>query len=442
MSMITADENELISRVEGDAPMGRVLRAHWIPACLSEELPEPDCDPVRVRLLGEDLVAFRDTDGRVGLIDEHCPHRRASLFYGRNEECGLRCLYHGWKFDIDGNCLEMASEPPESSFCDKVKVKSYPVVERAGFVWAWMGAREAMPEFDPPVVSPAPDTPISTCKVIVEANWAQLVEGSLDSAHTAHLHADEFRPAQVASAESDGKTWQRPSTDRSPRLYVERTSFGLRYAAVRRPIKNAHTHDYVRNTLYIAPYTVHIPPNNRHELTAMFVPRDDNSSVLYLSAWGGKQTPGLAEWRKFICLEVGIDVDETYRNLRNRSNNYKQDRQRMRLGSMSGIKGIITQDIFTFETMGAIAQRNRERLGASDIAIVEFRRQLVDAVRAAAAGGPILGATEPRIPQAQLKSFEGVVPKGLDWRTLGCSDVELDIVAKQRALAGKADAAE
>jgi phthalate 4,5-dioxygenase oxygenase subunit len=412
--MITAEENELLARVEGDAPMGQIFRRHWLPACLSEELPEPDGDPVRVRLLGENLVAFRDTDGKVGLVEEACPHRRASLFYGRNEEGGLRCLYHGWKFDVAGNCLEMASEPAESSFCDKVKLKSYPVVERSGYVWTYMGPRDSMPGFDPPVISPTPGTPISTCKVIVEANWAQLVEGSLDSAHTSHLHADEFRPAHVNSAESDGKTWQRPSTDKSPRLYVQRTSYGFRYAAIRRPIKDAATHEYVRTTLYIAPYTVHIPPNNRHELTALFIPRDDNTSVLYLSAWGGRQTPNLPEWRQFIRLQVGVDVDETYRNLRNRKNDYLQDRQAMKLGSMSGIKGIINQDIFTFETMGAIAQRHRERLGASDIAIVEFRKQMVEAARDFANGAPAIGTEEPRIPQAELRSFEGIVPKSLD----------------------------
>ncbi len=439
---MTPEENELLARVEGNAPMGQIFRRHWMPACLSEEISQPDGDPVRVRLLGENLVAFRDTDGRVGLVDEHCPHRRASLFYGRNEEAGLRCLYHGWKFDVEGNCLEMASEPAESSFCDKVKLQSYPVVERGGFVWTYMGPLETMPAFDPPVISPAPDTPVSTTKVIVEANWAQLVEGSLDSAHTSHLHADEFRPAPVASAESDGKTWQRPSTDKSPRLFVDRTSFGMRYAAIRRPIKNAATHEYVRTTLYIAPYTVHIPPNNRHELTAMFLPRDDNSGILYLSAWGGKQTPSLAEWREFIRLQVGIDVDAGYRNLRNGRNDYLQDRKAMKLGSMSGIKGIINQDIFTFETMGAIAQRHRERLGASDLAIVEFRKLMVEAARTVAAGGPAIGTTQPRIPHAELRSFEGVVPKSMDWRALGKTEAEIEITLQQETAAGRKTAAE
>src|SRR5918997_2836950 len=150
-TMLTREENDLLCRVEGDAPMGQMMRRYWLPACLSEEIPTPDCDPVRVRLLGEDLVAFRDSDGRIGVMDEYCPHRGASLFLGRNEECGLRCLYHGWKMDVDGNVLEMASEPPESPFKDKVKHKAYPTREAGGFVWVFMGAAEHMPEFETPL---------------------------------------------------------------------------------------------------------------------------------------------------------------------------------------------------------------------------------------------------------------------------------------------------
>ena len=132
--MLTKEENDLLCRVEGDAPMGQIMRRHWIPACLIEEVPEPDCDPLKVRLLGEDLVVFRDTEGRVGVLDEMCPHRRASLVFGRNEECGLRCLYHGWKIDVEGNVVEMSSEPPGSGFVEKEKHKAYPVREGEGFV--------------------------------------------------------------------------------------------------------------------------------------------------------------------------------------------------------------------------------------------------------------------------------------------------------------------
>src|ERR687884_858098 len=171
--MLTREQNELLCRVEGNAPMGGLMRRHWLPVCMSEEVAERDGTPVRVRLLGEDLVVFRDSDGRLGVLDEHCPHRRASLALGRNEECGVRCLYHGWKMDVEGNVLEMASEPPESGFVEKVKMKAYPAREAGGFVWAYMGPAETMPEFEPPAWAPSPDVRTSIVKMSVRCNWAQ-----------------------------------------------------------------------------------------------------------------------------------------------------------------------------------------------------------------------------------------------------------------------------
>ena len=185
--MLTAEENDLLCRVEGDAPMGQLMRRHWIPACLSEEVTEPDGTPVRTRLLGEDLVVFRDSDGRLGVLDEYCPHRRVSLAFGRNEECGLRCLYHGWKMDVEGNVLEMPSEPAASGFAEKVKHKAYPVREWGGFVWTYMGPAETMPEFEPPAFAPTEQTRVSVVKIHVPCNWAQILEGQIDSAHSLHL---------------------------------------------------------------------------------------------------------------------------------------------------------------------------------------------------------------------------------------------------------------
>src|SRR5262249_18971601 len=140
--MLTHEENELITRIEPGTAMGTTLRRYWIPALLASDLPGPDCPPVRVKLLGEDLVAFRDTEGRIGLLEELCPHRRASLFFGRNEECGLRCVYHGWKFDVTGRCVDMMNEPEELSFKHKIHQPSYPTAETGGVVWAYMGRSE------------------------------------------------------------------------------------------------------------------------------------------------------------------------------------------------------------------------------------------------------------------------------------------------------------
>ncbi len=423
--MLTAEENDLLTRVEGDAPMGGLMRRHWLPICLTEEVAAPDGDPVRQRILGENLVVFRDSEGRVGVLDEMCPHRKASLAFGRNEECGLRCLYHGWKFDVDGNCVDMSSEPPGSVLAQKVKQKSYPVHESAGFVWVWMGPAAEMPEFDPPVFQPTPDTRVSIARMIVDCNYAQILEGAIDSAHSSSLHSSDMLPARVDGAQANSQFWQRPSTDKAPRLFVDRTSFGFRYSAVRRPIKDAATMDYVRTTIFVAPYTVQIPSNNLYNIAIVHVPVDDTHTAFHFIAWGGETTPGVEEWRKFLAMQGGMDVDKRFVSKRNRANNYLQDRQAMKLGDWTGIPGIPNQDVVMWETIGAIANRSDERLGASDLAIVEYRRQMIEAARTFAAGGAAIGSQQPRIPHAKLHSFEGIVPKGSDWRTLGASPEEL-----------------
>ena len=412
-------ENDLLCRVEGEAPMGAIMRRHWLPALLTEEVPEPDGDPVRVRLLGEDLVAFRDSSGKVGLIGEFCPHRNASLFYGRNEQCGLRCLYHGWKIATDGTVLEMSSEPAGSNLPNKIKHKSYPTHETAGIVWAFMGPAEEMPPFEPPVFQPTPETRVSICKVVVNCNWAQILEGAIDSAHSSTLHASIMVPAEVDSAKATDENWLRPSTDKAPRLDVQEADFGFRYVAIRRPIERAETHDYIRMTLFIAPYTVLIPPNNRYRVALLHVPIDDTHTAFHFIAFGADTAPDTDSWRKFNALQVGVDIDEAYRNTRARGNNYRQDRKAMRNGDWTGIPGIPNQDIVMWETMGPIADRSRDRLGTSDRAIITFRRQMLKAAKQMQAGGPAIATGPSRTPHASLTSFEGIVPKTTDWRSLG-----------------------
>ena len=420
---MTRDENELLCLVTGDAPMGQLMRRHWIPACLSEEVAERDGAPVRVQLLGEELVAFRDSNGRLGMLDEHCPHRRASLALGRNEACGLRCLYHGWKMDVDGNVLEMASEPPGSRIGEKIKHKAYPVRESGGLVWTYMGPPETMPEFEPPAFAPTPTTKCAVVKIHVPCNWAQILEGQIDSAHSSSLHSSDMVPANVDAAKATDSSWLRPSTDKAPRMQAETTSYGFRYAAIRRPIYNADTHDYVRTTVYIAPFTCLIPPNNAYNVASVIVPADDINTTFYFFAWTDGSKPGIDEeaWRKFNHAQPGIDLTSDFHNLRTLANNFGQDRQAMKLGNFTGIPGIPNQDIAMWETMGRIADRTRDWLGTSDIAVARFRRLMVDAAKAMRDGGPALGRTEPHIPHVEIASFEGVVPKSVDWRTLGGS---------------------
>lgn len=414
--MITPEENELLCRVEGDAPMGQLMRRHWLPVCLAEEVPEADGTPVKARVLGEDLVVFRDSDGRVGVLDEKCPHRRASLVYGRNEEGGLRCLYHGWKMDIEGNVLEMVSEPAASGFAEKVRHKAYPAREWGGFVWSWFGPADEAPEFVPPPWAPTEDTRVSIAKVLLPCNWAQILEGAIDSAHSSSLHSSDMVPARVDGAKATSSNWLRPSTDKAPRLQVQHTGYGFRYAAIRRPIQNAATHEYVRSTVFVAPVSVLIPPNNLYNVANVNVPMDDTNTAFYFIAWGHpSQTPETETWRKFLRQTVGVDLDARYRPLRNEDNRFWQDRQAMKAGNFTGITGFPNQDVAMWLTMGPIADRTHDRLGASDMAIVEFRKQMIGAVQAFQAGEAAIGTGSNAIPST-VCAFQAVMPKTTDWR--------------------------
>lgn len=425
--MLTARENDHLCRVEGSAPMGQLMRRHWIPAVLSEQVAEPDGAPVRVRLLGEDLVAFRDTEGRLGVLGEFCTHRKASLVFGRNEACGLRCLYHGWKFDVEGNVIEMPSEPKESGFADKVKHKAYPTQEAGGFVWVYMGPAGTMPAFEAPAWAPTLDARVSIMKVQLSCNWAQVMEGQIDSAHSSSLHSSDMKPARVTTAGATDTHWTRPSTDKNPRIQVQVTNYGMRYAAIRRPIVNARETDYVRITTFVAPFTALIPPNSSYNVASVIVPRDDTSCYFHFIAWGhGDTVIDQETWRRFCVMQPGVDLDAEFRPLhRHASNNYLQDRAAMKAGDFTGLPGIPNQDIAMWESMGVIADRSAERLGASDIAVIQFRRIMLDAVSRLERGGGVIGQVEPHLPQAGLRSYQGIVPKTEDWRLLGAGAAEV-----------------
>ncbi len=407
-------DNELLCRVEGAAGMGRVMRRHWLPACMSEEVAEPDGPPVKSRLLGQDLVVFRDTQGRLGVLDEHCPHRGASLAFGRNEDCGLRCLYHGWKFGVDGEVQEMPSEPPDSRM-RTLRHKAWPVREAGGFVWVWLGEADQVRPFEPPAWAPSPGVRTSIVKMHAACNWAQVLEGSIDSAHSSSLHSTNMPTAEVEGSTATDTAWLRPSNDKAPRLEAQVTDYGFHYAAIRRPIRDPQTHAYVRTTVFIAPFTVLIPPNDQYKLAQMLVPIDDVNAMFYWIAW--HETKGIDQdaWRRFCAAEVGVDLNADFTKRRNLGNHFQQDRAAMKAGDFTGITGIPTQDMAMWESMGPIADRSADHLGASDVAIVQFRRLMVAAAKAALAGEPVIGeARDVRL--VDLASFEGVVAKDADWR--------------------------
>jgi len=406
-------DNELLCRVEGEAPMGQVMRQHWLPACMVEEVAEADGTPVRARLLGVDLVVFRDSKGRVGVLDEKCPHRGASLAFGRNEDCGLRCLYHGWKFGVDGEIQEMASEPADSRMRN-LKARAYPAQEAGGFVWVWMGDVDSVRPFRDPAWAPSPATKISIVKIHAACNWAQVLEGSIDSAHSSSLHSTNMPTAEVEGSTATETAWLRPSNDKAPKLEVELTDYGFHYAAIRRPIRDPETHVYIRTTVFIAPFTVLIPPNDQYNLAQMLVPIDDVNCMFYWIAW--HETKGISQdaWRRFCAAEVGPDLEPDFTKKRNLGNDFLQDRAAMKAGDFTGIQGIPMQDMAMWESMGPIADRSEDHLGSSDVAIIQFRRQMVAAAKAS--GEPAIG-TQSASRTVDLASFEGVVPRTADWRT-------------------------
>jgi phthalate 4,5-dioxygenase oxygenase subunit len=356
-------------------------------------------------------------------MDEYCPHRKASLVYGRNEDCGLRCLYHGWKMDVVGNVVDMASEPQGSGLVQKVKHKAYPVKEWAGFVWAYMGPPEHQPEFVPPPWAPEEHTRLAVAKIIVPCNWAQILEGQIDSAHSSSLHSSDMVPARVDGAKATDTQWLRPSTDKSPRMQVERTPYGFRYAAIRRPIKDAQTHDYIRSTVFVAPASALIPPNDQYNVANMNVPVDDHHTAFHFMAWGSPETtPDHASWRAFLHAEVGPDLDAQFHPKRTHANLFGQDRAAMKAGNFTGIQGIPNQDMAMWVSMGPIVDRTNDRLGASDMAIVEFRQCMLKALRDFMEGALPIGSGTNTMPR-EVCSYQAIVPKTTDWRSFPAQPV-------------------
>ena len=400
--------------------MGQLMRRHWLPACLSDEVAAPDCTPLRTRLLGEDVVIFRDTEGKLGALAEQCPHRKASLAFGRNEECGLRCLYHGWKFAVDGSVMDMASEPNSERKKKSIKHKAYPVKESGGFIWVYLGPEEDMTIFQPPAWAPSPEVKTSVVKIHTHCNWAQVLEGSIDSAHSSSLHSSNMPSAEVENSTATADSWLRPSKDKSPKLEIEMTDYGFQYAALRKPIQNQEENYYIRTTIFIAPFTVLIPPNTEYKLAQMLFPIDDHNTMFYWVAWHPNPEKGISQedWRKFCAAEVGIDIDENYVRKLNLENWFKQDREAMKNGHFTGIKGIPAEDMAMWESMGSIANRSDEILGSSDLSIVKFRHQMLKAAKDFIDGQPAIGTKRTNTRHVDLSSFEGIVPKSTDWRAL------------------------
>ena len=385
--MLSHADNDLLCRVEGDAPMGTLMRQHWIPACLSDEVAVPDGAPVRARLLGEELVTFRDTRGRLGVIEEHCPHRRASLALGRNEECGLRCVYHGWKFDVSGACVDMPNEPPEYGFDNKVRITAYPTEEHGGLIWAYMGPPDKRPALPKLEWARVPDSHRHISKRFQETNYLQALEGGIDSSHSNFLHAtvDAFRATDSYLAEVKNSSNLRAKyhlLDKAPRFTVKKTDYGLVIAVRRNAEEDTY---YWRMTQFLLPSHTMIPHQKGKSIHGhCWVPRDDETCWVWTISWN-PDAPLSQEDRDAIANETFVHSKVepvTFRPLRNKDNNYGIDRDLQRTTTMTGIHGFAAQDQALQESMGATVDRTRERLGTSDTAIIATRRLLLQEIRA------------------------------------------------------------
>jgi phthalate 4,5-dioxygenase len=422
--VLSKEDNEALCRVGPGTLMGNLLRRYWTPAMLASELPEPGGAPVKVRLLGEDLVAFVDDEGKVGLVDQHCPHRGASLYFGRNEDCSLRCVYHGWAFDTEGNCTDMPSEP--RPFADRIKLTAYPVKVSGGIVWTYMGPKESMTDFRDFGTETLPEGSIYANKEWSSANWVQAMEGNIDTAHISHLHQfngiDDIPDdgTDEPGYPSNAQSWKFWRHDRAPRLEVEDTWYGYRYAGIR-TTPNGHTH--VRITAFAVPYSTIVAGVPFTSGNGMFVPIDDENCYRYFFSSQPYSNPrnlggaNLFDVAPYTTPFMNPDGGEIPRDLI-AANDYGIDRILQRTSTFSGISDFVSQDLMVTESMGPIYDRSKEHLGSTDASIIRMRNILLNAARGLAEGKrppALAGDGDFR----DVLGAEKILAPGEDWRTVG-----------------------
>ena len=411
-------DHEILTHVGPDAPLGQLMRQYWIPALLSSEV-ESDGPAVRIKLLGEELIAYRTTAGRVGLMDHRCPHRCASLFFGRNEEDGIRCVYHGWKFDPDGNCVDMPSEPPESNFKDKVRATAYPTREQVGIVWAYMGPRkENLPALPDIEALGLPEGEIHTWAAQRECSWLQGLEGDIDTSHFGFLHIGSATEDQAAP----GSPTLYAIRDRAPRYKVMDTRFGTTYGAYRPGDENKN---YWRIAHFLFPFWTMPPgsPMTRQMIARAWVPMDDEHTMFFhISRAGSGPSRNRMAGRKIAGL--GEDIERLpnttdwygrWRLASNRDNDYMIDRDAQRTQSYTGIRAGHVQDQMITESMGPVVNRTEERLGSSDQMIIQTRKRIIQALNAFLSDEiPPPGAADPDIYNL-VRSGTLMLPVDADW---------------------------
>jgi len=404
--MLRKEQNDLLTQTGPGTSMGAMFRSYWIPALLSEELPENDCTPVRVKLLAESLLAFRDSEGRYGLVSEFCAHRGVSLWFGRNEEGGIRCAYHGWKYDVTGQCVDVPSEPLENGFCRRIKLRAYPLVKQGDVLWTYMGVPERQPPRPQFEFSLVPAEQSLTTKRWQECNWLQAMEGGIDSSHVSWLHRDDLDTDPLFKG---AKGNQYNLTDVAPVFEVVESPGGLLIGARRSAEQGNY---YWRITPWVMPCFTMVPPRGDHPVHGHFwIPIDDENCW----AWSFDYHPARAlkpEEVQAMRDGKGIHVATipgTYLPLANKRNDYLIDRAAQKARrAYSGVEGIGMQDASLQESMGPIADRTRENLSSTDNGIVLARMRLLKAARALAEKGEIPPGVDPA--HHRIRSASVVLP--------------------------------
>jgi nitrite reductase/ring-hydroxylating ferredoxin subunit len=392
--------------------MGNLVRQYWIPVMLSEELAEADGAPLRVRLLCEDLIMFRDTSGRVGLLEDHCSHRGASLFFGRNEENGLRCVYHGWKYDVSGQCVDMPNEPPETSFAEKIHHHAYPCVEYGGMIWAYLGPRSQPPELPKLEWATVPAEHRNLSPVVRECNWVQALEGDIDTAHLYFLHA-RLDGNEDRGPQNDNGVFHE---DRHPRLHLVDKPYGLVYGAQRDEGSDKY---YWRITQFMFPFHTFFPPGGFSGVPGhIWVPLDDYHTMVWSVSWNPiEPLIRRQQWSRPDAsqyLPATSDGMGRWRSPINKGNDYMIDRDLQSTKTFTGIPSIPMQDQAVTESMGPIYDRSQEHLGSTDAMIMQVRRKLIEAAKAFEEEG----VTPPCVDQPELygiRSASLVLDRQADW---------------------------
>lgn len=415
--MPNPEENERLTRVGRGTPMGGLLRRFWLPFLLRTDLPEPDGPPVRVTLLGERLVAFRDTGGRVGLIDRTCAHRCADLFFGRNEESGLRCTFHGWKYDVDGKCVDMPTEDAESVFKEKIRLTAYPVRERAGVLWAYMGPKEQVPELPEFEWARVPESHRFISWSSQQNNFVQAIDGGIDTVHSVFLHSGLDSHRNLDAWREQGKREGQPRLvhrvrTNPPKLYAKDTDFGVLIGG---RYKGSEGTDYWRCNLFLMPFYTMPPGASDRKICHAFVPVDDVTTARWVFTWTLEKPLAareIAEMQAGSSVHVQL-VPGTHDPVRNKSNDYLIDREVQRTLTFTGIKGVGEQDFSVQEGMGGVVDRTREHLGTSDIGIIAMRRRLSKAAADLQEGAAPYAALHGNV--YRVRPAETVLPSDTKW---------------------------